>query len=107
MKIAIGSDEATELTTFLTDELQRCGHTIIRFSPLAPNDPEVDWPLTSSHVAEAVVRGDADEGILCCWTGTGASIAHRALIMFILTQKLILTNRNNWYTMAFGMRYDV
>jgi ribose 5-phosphate isomerase B len=26
-------------------------------------------------VAEAVARGEADEGIVCCWTGTGASIA--------------------------------
>jgi ribose 5-phosphate isomerase B len=34
-----------------------------------------DWPLVASHVAEAVARGEADEGIVCCWTGTGASIA--------------------------------
>jgi ribose 5-phosphate isomerase B len=26
-------------------------------------------------VAEAVVRGEADTGVLFCWTGTGASIA--------------------------------
>ncbi len=75
MRIAIGSDEANELTTFLIDELHRRGHTTIPIGPLAPKDPEVDWPLTSSHVAEAVARGEADEGIVCCWTGTGASIA--------------------------------
>jgi ribose 5-phosphate isomerase B len=43
--------------------------------PIDPADPDVDWPLTSSHVAELVARGDVDEGIVCCWTGTGASIA--------------------------------
>ncbi|MBI5567689.1 MAG: RpiB/LacA/LacB family sugar-phosphate isomerase [Chloroflexi bacterium] len=75
MKIAIGSDEATELTTFLIKELRARGHTPIPIGPLAPDDPDVDWPLTSSRVAELVARGDADEGIVCCWTGTGASIA--------------------------------
>lgn len=75
MRIAIGSDEANELTTFLIDELHRRGHITLPIGSLAPNDPDVDWPLTSSHVAEAVARGEADEGIVCCWTGTGASIA--------------------------------
>lgn len=75
MKIAIGSDEATDLTTFLIKELQTRGHTPIPIGPLAPDDPVVDWPLTSSRVAELVARGAADEGIVCCWTGTGASIA--------------------------------
>jgi ribose 5-phosphate isomerase B len=45
------------------------------FGPLAPNDPDTDWPLVASCVAEAVARGEANEGIVCCWTGTGASIA--------------------------------
>ena len=42
---------------------------------LAEGESEIDWPLTSSRVAEAVVSGAVDEGIVCCWTGTGASIA--------------------------------
>jgi ribose 5-phosphate isomerase B len=75
MRIAIGSDEATELTTALITELQKRAHEVIRFGPLAEKDPDVDWPLVASHVAEAVARGEADEGIVCCWTGTGASIA--------------------------------
>ncbi len=77
MKIAIGSDEATELTSALIAELERRGHQVVAFGPLAPagSDPDVDWPLVAGHVAEAVARGEADEGIVCCWTGTGASIA--------------------------------
>lgn len=75
MKIAISSDEATELTTFLITELQTRGHTPSPIGPLAPDDPITDWPLTASRVAELVARGEADEGIVCCWTGTGASIA--------------------------------
>ncbi|MDQ4077418.1 MAG: RpiB/LacA/LacB family sugar-phosphate isomerase [Chloroflexota bacterium] len=75
MKIAVGSDEATELTDALRDELEKRGHEVVPFGPLAEGDPEVDWPLVSSRVAEMVAKGDADQGIVCCWTGTGASIA--------------------------------
>lgn len=75
MKIALGSDERTHLTDVLVAELKQRGHEVMLFGPLAENDPEGDWPLTSSHVARAVVRGDAEQGIVCCWTGTGASIA--------------------------------
>jgi ribose 5-phosphate isomerase B len=75
MKIALGSDEVNELTRFLVEELGKRGHSIVVRGPLDPADPDVDWPLTSSHVAELVARGEVDEGIVCCWTGTGASIA--------------------------------
>src|SRR5258708_37905248 len=75
MKIAGGSDERTHLTDMLTEELKKRGHELLLFGPLTENDPEVDWPLTSSKVARAVASGEADEGIVCCWTGTGASIA--------------------------------
>ncbi len=75
MKIAVGSDERTHLTDMLTEELKKRGHELLLFGPLTENDLEVDWPLTSSKVAWAVARGEADEGIVCCWTGTGASIA--------------------------------
>jgi ribose 5-phosphate isomerase B len=57
------------------DELGKRGHSIALRGPIDPADPDVDWPLTSRHVAELVARGEVDEGIVCCWTGTGASIA--------------------------------
>jgi ribose 5-phosphate isomerase B len=75
MKIALGSDEKTVLTDALIEELTSRGHELVLFGPIAKDDPEVDWPLTSSNVAQAVASGRADEGIACCWTGTGASIA--------------------------------
>ena len=75
MKIAIGSDEHTHLTDAVIAELKQRGHEVQPFGPLAENDPERDWPLTSSKVAQAVANKQADEGIVCCWTGTGASIA--------------------------------
>ena len=75
MKIAVGSDERTHLTDTVIEDLQKRGHDLLLFGPLAENDPEVDWPLTSSKVAESVATHKADEGIVFCWTGTGASIA--------------------------------
>ena|SRR5437764_12331833 len=75
MKIAVGSDERTHLTDTVIEELRRRGHDLILFGPLADSDPDSDWPLTSSKTAMAVATGQADEGIVFCWTGTGASIA--------------------------------
>jgi ribose 5-phosphate isomerase B len=75
MKIAIGSDEANELTSALRADLEQRGYEVLAFGPLAEDDPETDWPLVSCRVAEAVARGEAEQGVVCCWTGTGASIA--------------------------------
>lgn len=76
MKIAVSSDEKTELTEALLAELRARNHELLLFGALAPSsDAEVDWPLASAHAARAVARGQAEEGIVCCWTGTGASIA--------------------------------
>lgn len=75
MRIALGSDEKTPLTDALIAEIRARDHEVTLFGPIAPNDSEVDWPLTSGRTAQAVASGAADEGIVCCWTGTGASIA--------------------------------
>src|ERR687886_1893830 len=74
MRIAAGSDERSELTEALVKELQERGHEVVLYGPVAGQE-ESDWPLVCGRVAEAVATGEADEGIVCCWTGTGASIA--------------------------------
>lgn len=75
MKIALASDERSSLTDFLVKDLQRRGHELLCFGALAENAEEADWPLSSRNAATAVARGDASEAVVCCWTGTGASIA--------------------------------
>ncbi|WP_392534489.1 RpiB/LacA/LacB family sugar-phosphate isomerase [Nostoc sp. C117] len=75
MRIAIGSDERTNLTDMVLKELKQRGYEVIPFGSLDDNSPEVDWPISSSKVALAVSIQKADEGIVFCWTGTGASIA--------------------------------
>ncbi len=73
MKIAIGSDEKTHLTDLVVQELGRRGHMVELVGPL--KNENLVWPEVAQEVAEQVARGQAEEGILFCWTGTGVSIA--------------------------------
>jgi ribose 5-phosphate isomerase B len=73
MKLAIGSDERTHLTQSVIEALKERGHDLQLFGALDDNNPS--WPQVARAVAEAVVGGKAEEGILFCWTGTGVSIA--------------------------------
>ncbi|RMG97016.1 MAG: RpiB/LacA/LacB family sugar-phosphate isomerase [Chloroflexi bacterium] len=73
MKLAVGSDEKTHLTDVVIAELEKRGHEVTLFGPLA--DRQEYWPDVARQVAEQVISGQADEGILFCWTGTGVSIA--------------------------------
>lgn len=75
MRIALANDSANELTEALLTELHKRGHEVLHFGPRRPDEPEADWPVVCAQAAEAVAGGIADEGIVCCWTGTGASIA--------------------------------
>jgi ribose 5-phosphate isomerase B len=73
MRIAVSTDERAHLVDVLLDELKKRGHEVLYFGP-EPGQ-EADWPEVTRQAAEAVARGEADEGIVMCWTGTGASIA--------------------------------
>lgn len=73
MKIAVASDEQTHLTQVVVQTLQNLGHEVILFGPLKGEN--LPWPIASQQLAESVAQGIAQEGILFCWTGTGASIA--------------------------------
>jgi ribose 5-phosphate isomerase B len=79
MRIAIGSDGRTHLTDVVTTSLAGRGHETVLFgalgAPQGATEAAQDWPLVSRQVAECVAGGDCQEGILFCWTGTGASIA--------------------------------
>ncbi len=74
MRIALGSDERGELPAALERALQHAGHTVMRFGALAPGDDDA-WPSVGRAVGEAVAGGRCETGIVCCWTGTGVSIA--------------------------------
>ncbi len=74
MRCAIGADDAGPLTEALLAELERRGIAAERFSALrAPGEGE--WASIGRAVGESVASGRAGLGIVCCWTGTGVSIA--------------------------------
>lgn len=74
MRVALGSDEATELTTALERDLRERGHEVVLFGILGPGKDD-NWANAGRTVGEAVASGQCDMGVVCCWTGTGVSIA--------------------------------
>ena len=73
MRIALGSDEATTLTEAVRHDLEARGHDLVVVGP--PAGEAIEWAEVGQRVGELVAGGDADTGVLFCWTGTGASIA--------------------------------
>jgi ribose 5-phosphate isomerase B len=74
MRIAVAADELTGVAEAVVAELRRRGHEPLVHGAL--NDGERDdWAWASEAAARDVVEGRADQGIVCCWTGTGASMA--------------------------------
>jgi len=73
VRIALGSDERSHLTEFVEKELRERGFVVRTFG--APAGEAGAWPDVAAAVAGCVAAGEADEGILFCWTGTGVSIA--------------------------------
>lgn len=74
MRIAVSSDERTGVAEAVVAELQRLGHEPVVHGALKPGDRD-DWAWASEAAARDVADGRADQAIVCCWTGTGASIA--------------------------------
>ena len=73
MKVVLGSDEDSDLTKAVAAELEKRGHDLELVGP--PGGEAVQWAEVGIRVGEAVASGEADTGVLFCWTGTGASIA--------------------------------
>ena len=73
MKIAVSSDERTQLVDAVLEELRRRGHEAAYFGPAAGG--EADWPEVTLQAAGQVAGGQADQAIVMCWTGTGCTIA--------------------------------
>jgi RpiB/LacA/LacB family sugar-phosphate isomerase len=74
MRVSVCADELTGIAGALVAELERRGHQALAHGALAEDERE-DWAWASEAVARDVVAGHAEHGIVCCWTGTGASIA--------------------------------
>lgn len=68
MKIVVGADDEGRVADVVVDELRYRGHDVI----VLDRD---QWPDIARRVAETVAAGEADQGMLFCWTGTGTSMA--------------------------------
>jgi ribose 5-phosphate isomerase B len=74
MRIAVSSDERTGVAGAVVEELRRRGHEPLVHGALADGE-RPDWAWASEAAARDVAEGRADQAVVCCWTGTGASIA--------------------------------
>lgn len=74
MRFAVSTDMLEGAAGAVIEQLEQRGHTVLRFGA---HDPQAraDWAFASEAAARAVASGEADQGVVCCWTGTGASIA--------------------------------
>jgi ribose 5-phosphate isomerase B len=91
MRIAVSADELTGIAGALLDELRRRGHDVSAHGALATaagppgtdathgavesGGEREDWAWCSEAAARDVAEGRAEQAVVCCWTGTGASIA--------------------------------
>ncbi|WP_328370353.1 RpiB/LacA/LacB family sugar-phosphate isomerase [Streptomyces sp. NBC_00457] len=74
MRISVSSDMDEPVARALVAELRTRGHEVVTHGALqAGDDPK--WAVCSEAAARDVVSGTADQAVVCCWTGTGASIA--------------------------------
>ena len=74
MRIAVSSDERTGVAAAVVDALRERGHEPLLHGALAEEQRD-DWAWASEAAARDVAEGRAEQGVVCCWTGTGASIA--------------------------------
>ncbi|MEU0744124.1 RpiB/LacA/LacB family sugar-phosphate isomerase [Streptomyces sp. NPDC006134] len=74
MRISVSSDMDEPVARLLVEELRRRGHEVLPHGALHPGE-DSRWAVCSERAAREVAAGTADQAVVCCWTGTGASIA--------------------------------
>ncbi len=68
MRVAFAADDSNECVEAVRTRLSDRGELI-------ELGLDASWPEMSEAVARAVADGEADYGVLMCWTGTGTAIA--------------------------------
>src|SRR5947209_2111978 len=74
MRVSVAADELTGIAQPLIEELRLRGHEPILHGAYL-EDERPDWAWASELAARDVADGRAEQAIVACWTGTGASIA--------------------------------
>jgi ribose 5-phosphate isomerase B len=68
MRITFGADEQNECTRAVVDYLRSVADVRVL-------DAGSAWPEFAREVGRSVADGEADFGVVMCWTGTGTAIA--------------------------------
>ena len=68
MRIVVAADDEGDVADVALATLRERGHDVTVL-------PRGQWPEVARAVAETVASGDADQGLLFCWTGTGTAMA--------------------------------
>lgn len=71
--IVVGSDMRHPVADSVARRLRESGWRVLARGAVDGDD--TPWPRVGEEVGETVARGEADLGVVCCWTGTGVSIA--------------------------------
>jgi ribose 5-phosphate isomerase B len=74
VRIAVAADERTGVARDLAERLRERGHEPVLHGALDEEDRD-DWAWCAEAAARDVAEGRAEQAVVCCWTGTGASIA--------------------------------
>ena len=75
MKVGFGCDHvAIELKQTLMEHLKEKGYECVDYGAYDPN-VKVNYPEPGLRVAEAIMRGEVEKGVLICGTGIGISLA--------------------------------
>jgi ribose 5-phosphate isomerase B len=74
MRIAVAADERVGIADAVVEQLRERGHEVLTHGALTDGERD-DWAWASEAAARDVIDGRAEQAVVCCWTGTGASIA--------------------------------
>ncbi|WP_246609439.1 RpiB/LacA/LacB family sugar-phosphate isomerase [Nonomuraea rhizosphaerae] len=74
MRISVAADSLDGVAERVVEELRTRGHEVVTHGALNAAERD-DWAWACELAARDVSEGRADQAVVCCWTGTGASIA--------------------------------
>lgn len=109
MKIGIGNDHvAFQMKLEIKEYLEQKGHEVVDYG--AHGEERTDYPIYGEAVANAVMRGEVERGIVICGTGVGISLAAnkvngiRCVTCSEPYSALLSRQHNNTNMLAFGAR---
>ncbi len=110
MKIGIGNDHvAVEYKNQIKEYIEsKYGYEVINYG--TDSSERFDYPISGERVANALISGEIDKGILICGTGVGISLSAnkvngiRAVVCSEPYTAALSRSHNNTNILAFGSR---